>query len=160
MRLIDVSTEKYPDKFAIVDDDAPKEVFKHKWFPRKSSNGKLYICRDRHIGMKSGKQVKERVWLHRLVNQTPKDMDTDHINGDTLDNRRENLRTVTRTQNNYNVGLHSNNTSGHTGVIWNKNREKWEAQIQYKGKHIYLGRHKDKKDAIEARKEAEAIYVD
>lgn len=54
--------------------------------------------------------------------------------------------------------LQSNNTSGVTGVIWNKAREKWEAKIRFKNKIYYLGRYKNKEDAIKARKEAEEKY--
>lgn len=49
----------------------------------------------------------------------------------------------------------SNNKSGVTGVHWDKTREKWLSQINLKGKHYFLGRFKNKEDAIEARKKAE-----
>ena len=48
-----------------------------------------------------------------------------------------------------------NNTSGYKGVIWDKNRQKWVAQIVFKGKTYHLGRYYKKEDAISARKEAE-----
>lgn len=51
--------------------------------------------------------------------------------------------------------LQSNNTSGTTGVIWDKNRKKWVAQIAFKGKHYSLGRYENKEDAVKVRKEAE-----
>jgi len=51
--------------------------------------------------------------------------------------------------------LHSNNTSGHKGVYWRKSRQKWVAQIHFKGKHYHLGSYDDIKDAIMARKIAE-----
>lgn len=51
--------------------------------------------------------------------------------------------------------LQSNNTSGVTGVMWDKSREKWEAKIIFKNRIYYLGRYKNKKDAIEERKKAE-----
>jgi len=50
------------------------------------------------------------------------------------------------------------NTSGYTGVMWDKSREKWKANIEFKGKIYYLGRFKNKEDAIKARKEAEEKY--
>lgn len=49
----------------------------------------------------------------------------------------------------------AHNTSGVKGVVWDKERQKWKAQIEFKGKRYYLGRHDKKEDAIEARKEAE-----
>ena len=54
--------------------------------------------------------------------------------------------------------LLSNNTSGYTGVTWDKNRNKWIAQIVFKDKRIFLGRYTNIEDAIQARKEAEYKY--
>lgn len=51
--------------------------------------------------------------------------------------------------------LLKNNSSGITGVTWNSSRKKWTAQIEFKGKHYFLGRYTNKEDAIKARKEAE-----
>ena len=82
----------------------------------------------------------------------------DHINHDTYDNRKYNLRVCTNSQNNMNRGLQSNNKSGITGVCWNKNKNKWEAQIYLNGKHIHLGLYIKKEDAIDARKKAEKEY--
>lgn len=50
------------------------------------------------------------------------------------------------------------NTSGVTGVTYDKSRNKWLAQIEFKGRHVYLGRFKEKENAIKARKEAEEKY--
>lgn len=52
----------------------------------------------------------------------------------------------------------SSNTSGFTGVRWEKDRKKWLAEIQFKGKRYYLGRYENKEGAIKARKEAEEKY--
>lgn len=54
--------------------------------------------------------------------------------------------------------IQSNNKSGVRGVCWDKSRNKWKAEIKFKGKKIYLGRFENKKDAIAARKEAEEKY--
>ena len=82
----------------------------------------------------------------------------DHINGNRLDNRMENLRLVNRAQNNMNKGLRSDNTSGHTGVAWDKSKGKWVVQIQVDGKNKHIGRYTSKKDAINARIKAEEKY--
>ena len=82
----------------------------------------------------------------------------DHINGNRLDNRMENLRLVNRAQNNMNKGLRSDNTSGHTGVSWDKLKGKWVVQIQVDGKNKHIGRYASKKDAINARIKAEEKY--
>jgi len=54
--------------------------------------------------------------------------------------------------------LSINNTSGTTGVKWDKNRKKWYAQIDFQGKRTHLGSFVNKEDAIQARKEAEEEY--
>lgn len=54
--------------------------------------------------------------------------------------------------------LSRNSTSGHKGVTWVKSQEKWQAQIMFQGKYIYLGIFADIQDAIQARKEAEDYY--
>jgi len=93
----------------------------------------------------------------------PKGMVIDHINNDSFDNRIENLRCVTRSENlrNKNNKLSKNNTSGIKGVHLHKNRGKvtgWTAQITYRGKCIYIGHFSKKEDAIRARKLLEKEY--
>lgn len=82
----------------------------------------------------------------------------DHINGDKLDNRRENIRFILPGENSMNRGKGKNNTSGHVGVCWNKREEKWVAHIQVDRKVINLGYFTDIQDAIAARKQAEIKY--
>lgn len=73
----------------------------------------------------------KRQYLHRIVLdvEDPK-VEIDHINGDTLDNRRENLRVVVRTHNQRNRGKNANNTSGYKGVGFDKRRNTWHARVQ------------------------------
>ncbi len=52
----------------------------------------------------------------------------------------------------------AHNTSGHTGVVWDKSRNKWIAEIRFKNKRYYLGRYEKKEDAIKAREEAEKRF--
>lgn len=78
----------------------------------------------------------------------------DHINGDRSDNRIKNLREVDRTQNNKNMALRSDNTSGHHGVSENKHGS-YIAQIWVNKKYEYLGSYATKEEAIAARKAAE-----
>jgi HNH endonuclease/AP2 domain len=86
--------------------------------------------------------------LHRLILDPPDSMVVDHINGDKLDNRRANLRIVTFAENVQNQSrLLSNNTSGYRGVVWDRSRSKWIAQVKMGGKNYLLGRFETKEEA-------------
>lgn len=67
------------------------------------------------------------------------DEELDHINGDRSDNRIINLRAADRRKNSRNSSLRSDNTSGFKGVTWNRDCNKWLAQIQKEGVHYFLG---------------------
>jgi hypothetical protein len=77
--------------------------------------------------------------MHRVIAGTPEDYQTDHINGDGLDNRRSNLRDATHNQNQHNSRTPVNNTSGVKGVQWHSQRAKWHARIGVGGKSRSLG---------------------
>lgn len=98
------------------------------------------------------------IQLHRFIMNPPKGMLIDHINGDPTDNRKSNLRIVTQQQNSMNHTMSNRNTSGHTGVYWEKGWNKWTASISYKKEYIYLGHFNNLEDAIKARQEAEKKY--
>jgi hypothetical protein len=84
----------------------------------------------------------------------------DHINGNTMDCRKMNLRSCTHGENLRNRKVKENNKSGVTGVFWNNYipTPKWMAYIKLNYKFINLGYYDDKEDAIKARKEAEQKY--
>jgi hypothetical protein len=82
------------------------------------------------------------------------DQQIDHINGNPGDNRIENLREATNTQNQYNRGANKNNTSGHKGVCWDKPRGKWRAQIVLDRKSVFLGHYETAEAAGEAYRRA------
>ena len=81
-----------------------------------------------------------RVILERMAGRPlAKTEFTDHISGDRLDNRRENLRIASNSENQFNRGRPSNNTSGYKGVSWHRGAGKWQAQLAVNGKFMYLG---------------------
>lgn len=82
----------------------------------------------------------------------------DHINGDTLDNRRSNLRLCTVSGNNHNRMKSKNNTSGYKGVSWLKQNQKWRAYIKVNSKDKHLGCYLDKEDAARAYDKAAKEY--
>lgn len=82
----------------------------------------------------------------------------DHKNHNPLDNRKINLRIANQQENCRNNSLAKNNTSGYTGVSWNKRDQTWIAYIRKNNKQKYLGSFQKKEDAIVARLKAEQLY--
>lgn len=82
----------------------------------------------------------------------------DHINHNTLDNRKNNLRIVTNSQNIINSKKSSNFINEDVGVEFDKRSGNWSARIEYKSNRIYLGTFNNKKDAIKSRRKAEIKY--
>ena len=98
------------------------------------------------------------IYMHRLINKTSDGLFTDHINHNKLDNRRENLRTVTNSQNIMNSKLRIDNMSGHKGIWFDKSRQKWTVEIMINQKRIHLGRYIELKEALKIRKDGEIKY--
>lgn len=102
------------------------------------------------------------VAVHRVIwamvhGEWPK-ADIDHINGKKADNRIANLRAVTRQDNNRNKAKRKDNTSGVTGVTWDRSRQAWAARIRHNGRNKALGRFATVEAAAEARERAMREY--
>jgi len=82
----------------------------------------------------------------------------DHINTDRSDNRIENLRLASKSQNGQNRGPNKNNKSGIKGVCWDTRVGKWLASITINRKQIHLGHFKDKDIAASAYLNAAALH--
>lgn len=84
---------------------------------------------------------RRTVYMHREILGIEKcdKRNIDHVSGETLDNRRSNLRFATHAQNLRNQGLSRNNTSGYKGVNWHRKTKKWIARITLNRKSIHLG---------------------
>lgn len=119
-----------------------------------NSKGKDYIV----IGVNNKSVYAHRAAWIVTFGDIPEGMEIDHINGDGTDNRILNLRLVTKRENNFNKRKPSNNTSGHNGVAWDKNRQKWMASIRIDRKNIFLGRYDEIDDAVRARENANVKY--
>ncbi len=96
----------------------------------------------------NGKAVM--LYMHRLIADTQDGMDTDHSDGNGLNNRRDNLREATHAQNMHNMSKMPTNTSGAKGVSWDKARMKWQAKFKVNGKMYHCGRFDTIDDASEA----------
>jgi HNH endonuclease len=96
------------------------------------------------------REVHPQWSMHRLLLGFPAE-GVDHINRDSLDNRRCNLRPASKSQNGCNYGLPAHNTSGFRGVTWDQARGKWSAQVRLNQRTYHIGRFADPVEAAYAR---------
>lgn len=123
--------------FALVDDaDFPWLVQLGNWCLNSSGYAVHYTTQNGY---------RRTLYMHRLIMKPNGALQVDHINRDKLDNRRENLRFATRSQNQANKGRAINNTSQYKGVTWHKG--KWEVRLRYNAVRLYLGRYDCPRDA-------------
>jgi hypothetical protein len=125
------------------------------YFEKKNGEETYYAIATVRTNLTKSKSTT--VQLHRLIMNTPKGLTVDHINNDTLDNRKANLRNVTHAQNCQNRrGCQINSSSGIRGVHKHKKNNRWVASIKSKENKFYLGSFKTKEEAekvvIEARR--------
>lgn len=106
-----------------------------------------------HIKIKEDFIIK-----YKLEHDYNKQIIVDHINGDTTDNRRQNLRVRTQSENNMNKTIQHNNTSGIVGVSWDKNAKLWISHIAINKKRIRLGSFYYLRNAVKSRMKAEEKY--
>jgi AP2-like factor (euAP2 lineage) len=103
---------------------------------------------------KSENMKKTMDYMHRMIMNAKDGEMVDHINGDTLDNRRKNLRIVTPLQNQMNKKPSRFSSSRYKGVCWKKLYQKWESNIRINGRSIFLGRYDCEEDAAKAYNDA------
>lgn len=136
-------------KVAIVDDDWYEMLSLVRWNA------------DKHGYAKSGWRVKGKHYgckMHRLIIDAPKGYHVDHINGNTSDNRRANLRLCDSARNQHNSAKSIGLTSVYSGVHWNSANKKWIAQMNVGGKRKYLGSYDSEIDAAKAYNDAGIYY--
>lgn len=139
MKKVGLSNEK---NFTLVDDEFYHALITHKWHCHNVKRKTYYA---RRSVMKNG--VIKTIYMHHII-LPPKDgYEIDHKNGNGLDNRRKNLRFVTRSQNHANIGKTLGRSSKFKGVYKDKRINKWVSRIKVNQKNIYLGSFKNEKDA-------------
>lgn len=133
-------------KTAIIDDNDFDLVSKYKWYFNKG-----YAA--------SSSMFSKKIYMHRVVANPPVGFQVDHINGNKLDNRKENLRCCTVKQNTQNVRKHKDNTSGYKGVILHKPNNKYTVRIMENGKFAFFGYYSDPIEAAKVYdREAKRIF--
>lgn len=149
--------ERTPDMFE--DGKATAEHKCNRWNSRYAGKEAFTSHNDGYKcgGIFSRVYVAHRVIWAMLHGAWPEEQ-IDHINGVRDDNRIENLRAVTHQENSKNQKVSSVNTSGHMGVSWHKEDQRWIARIGVNKKRIHLGCFTEIDDAIAARKAAEVKY--
>ena len=131
--------------FAVVDDEKFEYLNQFKWCANKGTKNKTHYA-VRGIRF-NGEYTME--YMHRVVAGVEDGQVVDHINHDTLDNRKENLRVGTHVQNLLNSVKRENTSSKYKGVSYFKKNGKWSAN--YRGKNIgYFSIEKDAAQAYNA----------
>lgn len=127
--------------FAIVDDEDYEAVSAFKW--RKNKSGKeCYPV----TGHNDSGGVR---FLHRVIMRAPKGSMVDHKNGDVLDNRKENLRFCSYTENARNMAPRGG-TSRFKGVRWLTGKNRWKAEIGMDKRRVHIGYFTNEEDAARA----------
>ena len=154
-----IESRTYGELEVLIDDEDLESVQEHTWHVIKAHNGKFYV--NTHVkhpdggiyesGYDKGRPKRTLLQLHRFIAKAPKGKVVDHINGNTLDNRKENLRIVTHKQNSMNqmkTRTHKGKptSSKYRGVSFVERRNRWIARCS--GHHV--GYFKEENAAAEA----------
>ncbi len=153
MKYIKIASIK---RRAIVDDEEYESISKYSW-----SLDRWGYAKNTKVILKKTSETKRKaisLYMHRIIMGAEKGEIVDHLNGNTLDNRKSNLRFCTASQSQWNKGARRDNKSGYKGVYFNKRERVWNARIGYLGKGIDLGRFKLPEDAAKAYNEAAKKY--
>lgn len=125
---------------AIIDAADAESAGRFNWYALVTKYGHTYALRARR------KEDDEPQLLHRMLTKAPAGMDVDHINGNGLDNRRENLRVCTHAQNMANQRIERPNRLGYRG-IYQQTPTSFRAEISVKDKKVNLGNYRTAAEA-------------
>lgn len=127
-----------------VDDDDYEWLNSYNWCCMYT--GKPYAVRGKQYRKK-----KRTIKMAGEIMQPPDGMVIDHIDGNSLNNQKSNLRICTPQQNSVNRKAHHGGSSQYIGVSWDRHAHKWVAQFMFKGKQMHLGYFKDEEKAAKIR---------
>lgn len=126
---------------ALVDDEDVPGLLWNRWYVHETPTG---------IYARTNRERPRTLLMHRLIMDAPRDLEVDHVNGNGLDNRRENLRLATRRENARNVRKQDGRTSRFKGVAWQEGKGVWEAYIKGHPQHVHIGVFRTEEDAARA----------
>lgn len=138
MKLIDISTPKHPNTFAMVDDEDFEAINQWKWHVDWHIKSRTVYARRKD---RSGRIVKS-ISMASAIIKPPIGFCVDHIDRNGLNNCKANLRIATAAQNSANRGKSTSNKSGFLGVSWCAEKGLWVGQITSNGRRAFLGRSK------------------
>ncbi len=141
------------EKFAIVDAEDHEALTRFTWWAFKTHDGNFYAVRK----VTSGEKRIQLPMSNAILGLDP-GVIVDHIDGNSLNYRRMNLRETSRAGNAKNRKMQSNNTSGVPGVSMVPRTTRWRADIKHKGRRIYLGSFATKEEAQQAYQGAAGLY--
>jgi hypothetical protein len=127
-------------KYALV--DADDYTFLMQWIWRVDSRG--YVARS---DSSRGPKTNRTIYMHQAVAGKRFKMDIDHINRNTIDNRKSNLRFATKSAN-----IRNQDLTKHPGINWSKQAGKWRARCKVEGREKHLGFYDDRDAAVQAVK--------
>lgn len=136
---------------ALVDDWHYEELNQHKWQAKWSKNTQSFYAMHNE-----GWPFQQTILMHRVVANTPKGLQCDHQNHNTLDNQEHNLRNVTHSQNQMNSRVQSNNTLGERCICPHQNG--YRVQVRKGGEIVFRKNFPTLDEAIIARDEALKKY--
>lgn len=146
--------------FDLADLDKVKE-YKYKWCPKwRESTQSYYVQSSKYMGIVNGKPKYQNIYLHKYITGTNKDVFVDHIDNDTLNNRKSNFRFLDNQKNLFNrKGANRNSTTGVRNVTYDKTNNIYIVQFQIEGKNTRIGTFNSLKDAkLYADKNREKYY--
>ncbi len=132
-----------------VDDDWYEILSSYQWVAIMGRHGQSPYVRSRG---------RKYVIMHRLIMDAPIDSQVDHINGNTLDNRKSNLRICTPSQNCMNRNKKKNSHSSYKGVHQRCDNGRWRAHIAFNKKRTWIGHFNSEIEAAIAYNEAAKKY--
>ena len=133
-------------KYATVDDEDYDYLMQWKWYALWDRNTFYAVRKSPMTGQGDNRQL---IRMHREILQADRGQMVDHRNGNGLDNRKQNIRFCSGSQNNYNCANYPH-SSRYKGVSWKSARSRWYVGIRHRGKHVFIGSYDDEDEAGKA----------